>query len=138
MKIEKSQLSELMNKPMFQLTEPELKAIAFLFDIEILEHNIKENTVLIKFKIDDRGMWIRANDYGPITMGVYHIERKKMSDGTGWGGTVSFASMMKVYRSWYAKNEYEFTVMSPRHHAVYGEETNEILVKANKLVFEAQ
>lgn len=123
---------------MFQLTEPELKALAFLFDIEVLEQTIMPHENLMKLKMDDRGVFIRAGLHGPITMGLYHIERKKMSDGTSWGGTVSFASMMKVYRGWYQKGTYEFTLNSDKHTEIYGEHTADILLYANEQIVIAQ
>ena len=137
MKIEKQNITELMLKHIFLLSEKELKALAFLLDIEISDYT--KSDWQVKFKMTHRitTVFVECSDRSNVSMGKSNKVKNSLSGLTSWGGCFSFAKTVKVFRGFFTKG-YELTFQSSEKQKNYTNvEWRELVPIADELVQES-
>lgn len=133
MKIEnKDQLKELMTKHIFDLTEEEIKALAFVVNINIT--SFKKSDWNARFTMSSHGYYaaLEVGKGTDISMGRTKRPVKGFSGLVSWGGCFSFASAVQVFRQHYMKNQYNVVLKSEKILQHYEEK------QFAELVFESE
>lgn len=123
-----------MTKHIFLLSEEEVKALAFILDIEI--SHFKKSDWQIEFKMTHKTstVIVECSKNSNCSIGREKKGKDGMSGLTSWGGCFSFASAVSVSRIFFGYG-YELTIQSPEKLKVYEKsEWQEIVLSANDLV----
>lgn len=136
MKIESKNLKKLMSKPIYQLSEQELNALAFLLDIKISKYSKNRWVVKFKMKHQRTAVFVECRKGTNISMGKSDKVVRGLSGLTSFGGTFSFASTVGVFRAFFT-NGYELTLQSAKVHKLYGKDVWENLVLSADRIVEA-
>lgn len=137
MKIEKQNITELMSKHIFLLSEKKLKALAFLLDIEISDYSKSDWQVKFKMKHKMTTVFVECSKGSNVSMGKSNKVKNSLSGLTSWGGVFSFANTVKTFRGFFTGG-YELTFQSPEKHEFYTrEEWRELVPMADELVQES-
>lgn len=138
MKIELSALPGLMSKHICQLTEEELKSLAFILDLEVSKFEKSESFLSFKIQNSVSIGFVECYKGGNISLGKSKRVRNGLSAMVSWGGVFSFADMVRTFRTFISKG-YEFTMRSPEKLKVYSlEEWEPIAIYAFDEIFTAR
>lgn len=134
MKVSHNELKDLMTKHIFLLSEEEVKALAFILDIEI--SHFKKSDWQIEFKMTHKTstVIVECSKNSNCSIGRKKKGKDGMSGLTSWGGCFSFASAVSIFRNFFGYG-YEITMQAPEKFKVYEKsEWQEIVLSANDLV----
>jgi len=134
MKVKNNELKTLMTKHIFLLSEEEIKALAFILDIEISQY--KKSDWQIEFKMTHKNstVIVECSKNSNCSIGRKKKGKDGMSGLTSWGGCFSFASVVSIFRNFFGYG-YELTMQSPEKLKIYEKsEWQEIVLSANDLV----
>ncbi len=106
------QIKELMTKHIFALSEDELKAIAFLLDIEISHFNKSEWQISFNMTHKLATVIVECGKNSNCSIGRTRKTKNGISGLTSWGGCFSFASAIRIFRGFFSGG-YELTIQSP-------------------------
>ncbi len=137
MKITRSQLRALMSCHIYNVSEEELSAIAFISDIKI--SSFQKNDHMIKFVMEHKltKIFVECSKGSCVSMGKSNKVKNHMSGLTGFGGCFSFASIIRVFRGIFM-NGYELTISSPEVSEKYNkEEWSDLVFDSIELVEKA-
>jgi len=134
MKLSNNELQCLMTKHIFQLSEEEIKALAFILDIKI--SHFKKSDRQIEFKMTQKKSTVIVECFENYNCSIGR-EKKGRGGKSGlisWGGCFSFACTISIFRNFFI-HVYELILYSPEKLKVYEKsELEEIFLLANDLV----
>jgi hypothetical protein len=129
-----SELKSLMTKHIFLLSEEEVKALAFILDIEISHFKKSEWQIDFKMTHKHSTVIVECSKYSNCSIGRSRKQKNGCYGLTSWGGVFSFASAVSIFRNFFG-GQYELTIQSPDKLKVYEKsEWKEIVLSANDLV----
>lgn len=121
MKLDISTIPDLLTKHIFELTEEELRGLAFILTLDISEYEKSDH--LVRFKMMNAGNkgYLECSRNSNISMGRSRGVRNGMSGLTSWGGQFSFTDAVFVFKTFIARG-FEITMQSPEKLKVYSKD----------------
>lgn len=134
MKISTNQLKDLMTKHIFLLSEDELKALAFILDIEIRHFEKFKSSSIFTLTHRYSSVIVRCHLNSNCEIGAKAKGKNNSNGLVSYGGCFSFARVVRTFRNFYSCG-YELTISSPEKLAVYEKaEWEEIVLLADDIV----
>lgn len=134
MKLSNNDLKDLITQHIFLLSEEEVKALAFILDIEISQFKKSDWQIEFKMTHNKSTVIVECSKNSNCSIGRKKKGKDGMSGLTSWGGCFSFASAVSIFRNFFGYG-YELTMQSPEKLKVYEKsEWQGIVLSANDLV----
>lgn len=135
LKIENKELESLMTKHIFLLSQEEIKALAFIVDIEV--NNFKKSKRKVEFKMvhKNSNVIVECFENSNCSIGKHKKIRNYIRYGMfSWLGCYTFAKTISIFRKHFCFG-YDITILSKEKLNIYDKEEwkNNVLL-ANELI----
>lgn len=133
LKLKEEELQLLLLKHIFELSQIQMKALSFLFDIEISRFIKTGYSIHFTMNHAENKVCVNCMNKGNISMGRNRRQRNGLSNMKSFGGQFSFADCISTYRAFFS-GEWEVTLHDANNGPYTKGERQLLVLKANEIV----